>query len=116
MIRTAEWTNWAINFVQEAIVVASLDFPCGPQGPCDGFVGSPERKRYQSMVHEWMTNGALPKEAVRRCACGMHAVYHPLIGLEVVDLCARCYGNEFPERAATFDLARIAPSAGEFHE
>lgn len=64
-MRTAEWTNWSINFVDEAKVTASLYFPCGPQGPVDGFVGSPERKQYQSYVHDWITAGTLPPNVTR---------------------------------------------------
>lgn len=51
-----------------------------------------------------------------QCDCGAVAVYHPLIGLQFTDLCAECYAVEFPERAATFELVRRAPDAGEFRE
>jgi hypothetical protein len=50
------------------------------------------------------------------CDCGKPSQYHPLIGFSVVDLCADCYAVEFPERAATFALAKAAPHAGEFQE
>jgi hypothetical protein len=53
---------------------------------------------------------------MRNCDCGQPAHYHPLIGTRIVDLCADCYAVEFPERAATFELARRAPNAGEFHD
>lgn len=50
------------------------------------------------------------------CDCGQSAKYHPLIALRQVPLCAECYAAEFPERAGTFELARRAPSAGEFRD
>ncbi len=49
------------------------------------------------------------------CDCGKPATHQTLIGLCVHDLCDDCYAVEFPERAATFELARRAPNAGEFH-
>jgi len=55
------------------------------------------------------------------CFCGQPAKYNPLIrmtgGFFVTEpMCADCYAVEFPERAATFELARRAPQAGEFRE
>ena len=50
------------------------------------------------------------------CDCGQPARYFPLIALALVPMCADCYSNEFPERAGTFDLARVAPDAGEFRD
>ena len=50
------------------------------------------------------------------CDCGQTAKYFPLIQLQQVPLCADCYAMEFPERAATFELARRAPNAGEFFD
>jgi hypothetical protein len=50
------------------------------------------------------------------CDCGRPAQYHPLIALRMVHLCAECYAVEFPERAATFELARHDPNADEFQE
>ena len=47
------------------------------------------------------------------CDCGQPAKYFPLIALQQIGLCADCYGLEFPERMASFDLVRVAPRAGE---
>jgi hypothetical protein len=50
------------------------------------------------------------------CDCGQPSHYHPLVGFQIIDLCADCYGLEFPERMATFELVRRDPRAGEFSD
>lgn len=55
------------------------------------------------------------------CFCGEVAEYHPVMRTARGDLvqepmCPTCYAAEFPERAATFELARCAPNAGEFQD
>lgn len=50
------------------------------------------------------------------CDCGQPAAYRPLIGFRCVPLCRDCYASEFPERAATFHLARTNPNAAEFRD
>lgn len=55
------------------------------------------------------------------CFCGQPAEFNPLIrteqGLFVQEpMCRACYAAEFPEKAATFELVRHAPDAGEFHD
>lgn len=66
--RTVQWGNWGITFMLPQLdrtrnygdIVGTLYFPCGNQGPCDGFLGSPERKRYEDAVKDWIENGNLP--------------------------------------------------------
>lgn len=68
MIRQAEWGNWGITFVTRhdvrdyapASIEGTLYFPVGAQGPVDGFIGSPERLRYQAIVKAWQERGELP--------------------------------------------------------
>lgn len=55
-------------------------------------------------------------EGARLCNCGKPAEYGALISLRHYDLCVACYAMEFPERYATFALARVAPHAGEFRD
>ena len=55
------------------------------------------------------------------CFCGQPAQYNQLMrtagGFFVQEpMCPECYAAEFPEKAATFALARQAPDAAEFKE
>lgn len=73
MNRQTSWGNWGITFYEMADRAlpgeasprmakchGRYNFPCGPQGPTDGFYGSPERKRYEQMCRDWMNHGVLP--------------------------------------------------------
>lgn len=69
--RHCEWGNWGIGFYDPqpdptrnyGVLVARIEFPCGPQGPCDGFLGSPEREAYKRMCRDWTERGILPESA-----------------------------------------------------
>lgn len=55
------------------------------------------------------------------CFCGQPADFHPIFrgerGAIIQEpMCADCYAVEFPERWATFELARRAPNAAELRE
>jgi hypothetical protein len=68
MIRSAEWGNWGITFFTRnhasdyapSSIAGTLYFPVGARGPMDGFVGSPERQRYQAVIAAWQQRGELP--------------------------------------------------------
>lgn len=69
--RTCQWGNWGITFynpqpdltLNYGILVASIDFACGPQGPIDGYLGSPLRESYKKMCRDWTEHGILPESA-----------------------------------------------------
>jgi hypothetical protein len=72
-VRQASWGHWGICFfwaVPDAYAPARIEgtlyFPCGPQGPQDGFVGSREHQRYADAVKVWREQGTLPEGLVRR--------------------------------------------------
>jgi len=52
----------------------------------------------------------------KTCDCGAPAKYSALSNRQLVGLCEDCYAAEYPERSATFALARRNPKAGEFRD
>lgn len=73
--RCAEWGHWGITLytsAQDGSYASAatapsyrISFPCGAQGPVDGFIGSPTRKRYRDIIEAWKRDGTVPTEAVR---------------------------------------------------
>lgn len=68
--RFVSWGHWGISFwngdrndqpTWQAI--AEVSFPVGPQGPMDGFIGSPERQRWIDACRVWTERGELPEGA-----------------------------------------------------
>jgi len=64
-MRTVYWSNWGITFYQgnnqsDLTKVKELQYAIGPQGPVDGTIGSPTRKRYEKICAEWVEKGILP--------------------------------------------------------
>ncbi len=55
--RKAEWGHWGITLYDGDALVGGVQFPCGPQGPVDGMIGSPERQRYTDAVKAWLERG-----------------------------------------------------------
>jgi hypothetical protein len=61
--RKASWGHWSLTLWVETpapMVFHNVYFQVGPQGPQDGFLGSPERQRYEAIVKEWVCGGVLP--------------------------------------------------------
>lgn len=69
MVRRTEWGNWGILFYEKnnpndyasSKIHGRLNFPVGTRGPVDGFIGSPEHKRYTEIIKAYMTDGTLPE-------------------------------------------------------
>lgn len=66
--RRTEWGNWGLAFLrhdgQTWQVVDGTHFPCGPRGPVDGTVGSPEQMRWRRVADAWTQHGVLPTEGL----------------------------------------------------
>ena len=77
--RYCEWGHHGITFWERSeeqaaarsrepgVLHHTVLFPGTAQGPCDGTVGSPERRAYQQLVLDWVEHGRLP-ETVRAVA------------------------------------------------
>ena len=73
MKRTVTWGHWGVSLYEgdvwhdpnQAQLRGGCTFPCGPQGPVDGTIGSPERTRIEEAVHAWGERGEIvpPMEA-----------------------------------------------------
>jgi hypothetical protein len=61
--RQVQWTHNGITFLDRTDIVAVVSFPCGPQGPIDGLIGSSERKRWQMVCESWIEHAMLPQGA-----------------------------------------------------
>jgi hypothetical protein len=61
--RHIQWTNSGITFLDRKDVIAVVSFPCGPQGPIDGTIGSPERKQWEDVRESWIEHAMLPDKA-----------------------------------------------------
>lgn len=69
MVRQTEWGNWGILFFERndpkdyapSKIHGRLNFPVGARGPVDGFLGSPERKRYADAIAAYIKDGTLPE-------------------------------------------------------
>ena len=65
--RVTEWGHWGLTFswsdggYAPVKIEGQLFFPVGNCGPCDGFLGSPERARYAEIVKAWNERGELPE-------------------------------------------------------
>ena len=65
--RSASWGHWAITLYtgdvwgdyRTAIAVGGVTFPCGPQGPVDGYLGSATREAYRAAIRAWMEHGEI---------------------------------------------------------
>lgn len=79
--RSVSWGHWGLTFSEgegpDWRQVASLPFPVGPQGPQDGFLGSPERERYREACRAWTERGELPEGA--RCYLPPGSDWNPYI-------------------------------------
>lgn len=74
--RFASWAHWGISFWtgergRGPRAIAEIFFQVGTQGPCDGFVGSPEREAYRAVCRAWTERGELPEGA----ACPIDAAW-----------------------------------------
>jgi hypothetical protein len=73
--RKAEWGNWGLTFFTEHRLSTDgyaryeihgrIFFPCGAQGPTDGFVGSSQHESYKQMIKAWQTDGVLPENLTK---------------------------------------------------
>lgn len=79
MANLAYWGHWAISlFVAENYgsevesFFGEISFPVGPQGPVDGLLGSPERRRYEDAIKQWAA-GECPQGAW--CPLGQKWLY-----------------------------------------
>ncbi len=61
--RSIQWTNSGITFIDRKDIVAVVSFPCGAQGPVDGTLGSPERKKWEAVRESWIEQATLPTGA-----------------------------------------------------
>lgn len=61
--RSVQWGHNGITFLDRRDIVAVVRFPTGPQGPIDGLIGSPERKRWQDTCTAWREHATLPDGA-----------------------------------------------------
>jgi len=61
--RSASWTHNGITFLDRNNIVAVVNFPCGPQGPIDGLIGSTIRKHWEDVVVSWREYAMLPDDA-----------------------------------------------------
>lgn len=67
--RRVEWGNWGITLYEYESTdphaamrkcYGRLNFPCGPQGPIDGFLGGAEHRKYRQICEDWQEQGILP--------------------------------------------------------
>lgn len=68
MARFTDWGHWGLTFWEgerddHPQAIAALPFPVGPCGPCDGWLGSPEREALREKGRLWTERGELPEGA-----------------------------------------------------
>lgn len=61
--RNIQWNSGGITFLERGLIIAIVNFPCGPQGPIDGTVGSKERLKWEGVRHAWIEHQMLPDGA-----------------------------------------------------
>lgn len=58
--RQVQWTHNGITFLERGKIIAIVNFPCGLQGPIDGTIGSPTRRKWEAVRESWIEHQMLP--------------------------------------------------------
>lgn len=81
--RRVSWGHWGIFFFVVDYTTGEMVrgegfnvyFGVGARGPCDGFIGSPEREAYVTMCQRWTKIGEIPEGA--QCAIDQRSLHDP---------------------------------------